>query len=104
MLAERGSGWPWGGGYICGVSIAYYADGETRPHYFPLRHPDSENFDPERVFQWLRDHIDSSVRFVTQNGLYDWGWLRTEAGIKMPPGERVEEIGALATRRPRVCL
>jgi DNA polymerase I-like protein with 3'-5' exonuclease and polymerase domains len=37
------------------------------------------------------------VRFVTQNGLYDWGWLRTEAGIKMPPSERLEEIGALAT-------
>src|SRR5262249_28625119 len=39
----------------------------------------------------------SDVRFVTQNGLYDWGWLRAEAGIKMPPSERLEEIGALAT-------
>src|SRR5262249_11415250 len=46
---------------------------------------------------WLRDLIASDVRFVTQNGLYDWGWLRTEAGIKMPPSERLEEIGALAT-------
>ena len=43
------------------------------------------------------DHVDSGVRFITQNGLYDWGWLRTEAGIKMPPSERLEEIGALAT-------
>ena len=37
------------------------------------------------------------MRIVTQNGLYDWGWLRTEAGIKMPPSDRLEEIGALAT-------
>jgi DNA polymerase I-like protein with 3'-5' exonuclease and polymerase domains len=37
------------------------------------------------------------VRIVTQNGLYDWGWLRTDAGIRMPPSERLEEIGALAT-------
>ena len=37
------------------------------------------------------------MRIVTQNGLYDWGWLRAEAGILMPPSERLEEIGALAT-------
>src|SRR5262249_9650784 len=42
-------------------------------------------------------HVASDVRFVTQNGLYDFGWLRKEAGIKMPPGDRLEEIGALAT-------
>jgi DNA polymerase-1 len=37
------------------------------------------------------------VRFVTQNGLYDWGWLYADAGIRMPPSNRLEEIGALAT-------
>ena len=37
------------------------------------------------------------MRIVTQNGLYDWGWLRADAGITMPPSERLEEIGALAT-------
>jgi DNA polymerase I-like protein with 3'-5' exonuclease and polymerase domains len=97
LLAERGSGWPWGGGYICGLSIAYHADGAIRAHYFPLRHPDTDNFDASRVFDWLKDLVASNVAIVTQNGLYDWGWLRTEAGIKMPPSERLEEIGALAT-------
>ena len=62
-----------------------------------MRHPDSNNFDPAQVFQWLRDLITSDVRIVTQNGLYDWGWLRAEADIRMPPTERLEEIGALAT-------
>src|SRR5215831_17604523 len=97
LVAGRGSGWAWGDGHICGISVAYRVEGNIVAHYFPLTHPDSENFDREQVFQWLRDHIDSGVRFVTQNGLYDWGWLRTEAGIKMPPSVRLEEIGALAT-------
>src|SRR5262249_33435842 len=64
---------------------------------FPLRHPDSQNFDPGQVFQWLRDLVASDVRIVTHNGLYDWGWLRTEAGIAMPRSDRLGEIGALAT-------
>ena len=35
--------------------------------------------------------------FVTQNGLYDWGWLRTDLGVTMPPSDQLEEILALAT-------
>jgi DNA polymerase I-like protein with 3'-5' exonuclease and polymerase domains len=97
LRADMGSGWPFAAGHICGVSIAYRAGGEIRAHYFPLRHPDSVNFDPAPVYQWLRDLIASRVRIVTQNGGYDFGWLRTEAGIKMPPGTQLEEIGALAT-------
>ena len=73
------------------------AEGDIRAHYFPLRHPDSENFDPAQVYGWLKDHVASDVRFVTQNGIYDLGWLRSEAGIVVPPAERLEEIGALAT-------
>jgi hypothetical protein len=49
------------------------------------------------VYRWLHDLIESDAHIVTQNGIYDYGWLRTEAGILMPPGERIEEIGALAT-------
>ena len=66
-------------------------------HYFPLRHPDTDNFDPAQVYGWLKDLIASDVRIVTQNGLYDWGWLRADGGIVMPPSDRLEEIGALAT-------
>jgi DNA polymerase I-like protein with 3'-5' exonuclease and polymerase domains len=95
--AGRGSSWPWRGGHLCGISIAYHAEGDIHGVYVTIRHPDSENFDPEQVYAWLRDHIAAGVRFVTQNGLYDWGWLRAEAGIRMPPPEQLEEIGALAT-------
>jgi DNA polymerase I-like protein with 3'-5' exonuclease and polymerase domains len=97
IRADRGSAWPWHGGHVCGISIAYHAEGKICAHYFPIRHPDTQNFNPEQVYRWLRDHIDSGVRFVTQNGLYDWGWLCAEAGIKMPPSARLEEIGAMAT-------
>jgi DNA polymerase I-like protein with 3'-5' exonuclease and polymerase domains len=97
LAADMGSGWPFGAGYVCGVSVAYRGAGEIRAHYFPLRHPNSDNLDPVKVFQWLCDLIASDVRIVTQNALYDWGWLRTDANITMPPAERLEEIGALAT-------
>ena len=97
LRTDRGSSWPWRGGYVCGISVAYHADGSIRSYYFPLRHPDTDNLDPAQIFGWLRGLIASDVRIVTQNGLYDWGWLRTEADIKMPPSDRLEEIGAMAT-------
>jgi DNA polymerase I-like protein with 3'-5' exonuclease and polymerase domains len=94
---ERGPGWPWGGGYICGISLAWRADGNIRAIYIPLRHPDSLNFNCDQVTRWLHDLLASDVHIVTKNGLYDWGWLRTTLGIKMPAAERLEEIDALAT-------
>ena len=83
LQADRGSGWPWHGGYICGVSIAYRTDNGIRPHYFPIRHPDSKNFDPAQLFAWLKDLAASDVRIITKNGLYDWGWLYADAGLEM---------------------
>jgi DNA polymerase I-like protein with 3'-5' exonuclease and polymerase domains/RecA-family ATPase len=97
LLTDHGPGWPWHDGYIAGVSVAYRAEGTLHAHYFPIRHPDSQNFDPAQVFQWVRDHIAAGVRSVTQNGLYDWGWLYADAGISMPPSEQLEETQALAT-------
>ncbi len=97
LRADRGSAWPWRGGYICGISVAWRDDSGIRGNYFPLRHPDSQNFDRENVARWLKDHIAAGVKFTTQNGLYDWGWLRADLGIAMPPSDQLEEIGALAT-------
>src|SRR6516165_2014216 len=95
LRADKGSGWSTCEGHICGVSVAWREGANIRANYFPLRHPDSNNLDAARVFAWLRDLIASDVRIVTQNGLYDFGWLRVEANIRMP--ERLEEISALAT-------
>jgi DNA polymerase I-like protein with 3'-5' exonuclease and polymerase domains len=97
LRADRGSAWPWRGGYICGISVAWRDDSGIRGSYFPLRHPDSKNFECENVARWLKDLLASGVRIVTQNGLYDWGWLWADLGIAMPPSKQLEEIGALAT-------
>jgi DNA polymerase-1 len=97
LSAGMGPGWPVRQGYICGLSAAWREQAGIEKRYFPIRHPDSQCFDPEQVYRWVRDHIAAGVRFVTQNGLYDWGFMRTEAGIRMPEGGQIDEIGALAT-------
>ena len=79
LQADRGSGWPWRGGYVCGISVAWREGGEMRAIYIPMRHPDSDNFDPAEVYRWLEDLIAAGMRFITMNGRYDWGWLRTTA-------------------------
>jgi hypothetical protein len=97
LQADKGPGWATGESNIVGISAAHRINGEIRGYYVPIAHPDSDNFDREQAFQWLRDMVAAEVRFVTQNGLYDWGGLHAEAGIKMPPGDRLEEVGAAAT-------
>ena len=97
LRADRGSAWPWRGGHVAGISVAWRADGEMHPIYIPLRHPDTDNFDPDQVYRWLKDLVASDVRIVTHNGIYDFGWLRAEGGVVMPPSDRLEETGALAT-------
>jgi DNA polymerase I-like protein with 3'-5' exonuclease and polymerase domains len=93
---NRGSAWPWGDGYVCGVSVAWRTGDSISARYFPLRHPETANFDSAQVFTWLRDLVAADVRFITHNGLYDWGWLST-GGVAMPPSDRLEEIVAQAT-------
>jgi len=97
LRADHGPGWPWHGGYVCGISVAYRANNVIRSHYFSIRHPDSQNFDRDQIARWLKDHVAANLRFITKNGLYDWGSLWADLGIEMPPAERLEEIDALAT-------
>jgi DNA polymerase I-like protein with 3'-5' exonuclease and polymerase domains len=97
IAADLGSSWPWGAGYVCGISVAYRINGAVHSHYIPIRHPDSPNFDCEQVRCWLRDLFASNTHIVTQNGLFDYGWLSTDLNVAMPPAERLEEIGAAAS-------
>jgi DNA polymerase I-like protein with 3'-5' exonuclease and polymerase domains len=97
LRAGRGAGWAWHGGWVCGISLAWREANEIRKLYIPLRHPNSINFDPVQVYRWLANLITAGVRFVTLNGGFDWGWLRTDGGVLMPPSTQLEEIGALAT-------
>jgi DNA polymerase I-like protein with 3'-5' exonuclease and polymerase domains len=96
LREEKGTGWPFRQGYICGASIAYRAEDGIQTGYISLRHPDSPNIDPEQFYQWVKDHFASDTRFLFHNLAYDCGWLRTEGGIRMPPSERLEDTLALA--------
>jgi Mesyanzhinovviridae DNA polymerase len=96
LRAGRGSSWPWHGGWICAISVAWREGGKMRAIYIPIRHPDSVNFDPATVARWLKDHIAAGVCFVTFNGPFDWGWLGADLGVAMPPSSQLEEVGVLA--------
>jgi DNA polymerase I-like protein with 3'-5' exonuclease and polymerase domains len=93
----RGSGWAVGDGYICGISIAYYAGNELRSHYIPIRHPNSDNFDREQVAAWVRHLFASVPRLAFHNLVYDTGWLSSEFNIAMPLTDRLDDTSAMAT-------
>jgi Mesyanzhinovviridae DNA polymerase len=97
LQAGRGSSWPWRDGHVCGLSVAWREGSNIRALYIPLLHPDSSNFARAQVSCWLKDLIAAGVRIITLNGLYDFGWLRADLGVAMPPSEQLEEVGALAT-------
>lgn len=97
LQADRGSGSAWNGGYVCGISLAWQQGGEMRAAYLPMRHPDSDNFEPTEVYTWLGRLVAAGVRFIALNGPFDWGWITADGGIDMPAGECIEEVGALAT-------
>ena len=35
LRADRGSAWPWRGGYVCGISVAWREGGEHSRQLFP---------------------------------------------------------------------
>ena len=97
LLADRGSGWPWGDGYICGITLPIAPTARSAPTISRCATPTATTSIVSRSSVGCKTTSLPACAIVTQNGLYDWGWLRTEAGIKMPPSDRLEEIGALAT-------
>ena len=98
LQQDKGPGWPMRAGHLVGLSIAWRNDSGLCSTYLPIAHPASDNLDRAQVFAWVRDLLaPGGPRIVTQNGLYDFGWLRTEAGIAAPADGRWEEIGAAAT-------
>lgn len=61
-------------GFVCGVGIAV----DRWRGYFPLRHPESANCDPEVLARFLNDTFQSADRnYVFAHAAYDLGWLRT---------------------------
>ena len=79
-------------------ALAWREEGDIRAIYVPLRHPDTDNFDPAQVYRWLEDLIASGVALrhherCLRLGLAARRWRRRECR----PSDHLEEVGALAT-------
>jgi hypothetical protein len=87
LAADRGSAWPWNGGYVCGASIAYREGNTIRPLYFPLRHPDTDNFDREQFFRSSRNPRWSFPRQQRTMQMQDITIWVTRDGQRIPVRE-----------------
>lgn len=64
-------------GHIAGFSVS----NGLKSLYFPLRHPDSDNFDIESAYRWIRAHLTRpNGETVFHNASYDLGWIFREMG------------------------
>lgn len=76
LSAGQGSSWPWGGGFVVGIALAWRAGDRIETAYLPLRHVGASNLDPSLVLRWLAEEFrDESKTWVVMNASYDFGWL-----------------------------
>lgn len=81
--ADLGSGWPWRGGYVVGVTLGTLDD--DAQWYLPLRHEGGGNLPLESTLGYLRHALGRQRRwgYLFHGGLYDHGWGSTE-GLTFP--------------------
>lgn len=90
-LTQRGPSWPWKGGYVVGISLAW--DGFCG--YFPIRHKGGGNLDPSKVRAYLKAiWARRGIRWAMANGGYDLGWLYADFGL--PPPVDIVDVQVLA--------
>lgn len=80
-LTSAGPGWARGRGHIVGVSLAAIDRlGNRGSWYFPVRHEvePEHNLDPQQVFDWLKEVLETPIPKIGANLLYDVGWLTEE--------------------------
>lgn len=95
LAASRGAGWATRAGYVAGVAVGW-AGGAV---YLPLRHPETECYDPGAVARWVAGMQAAGVEFVYQGGGYDLGWsgVGLEAGgLGLSYPERMNDTHAAA--------
>ena len=74
-LQNYGSGWARGTGYLLGISIAARWGTEIWSNYYPLNHPDTENYDTNEIIEYIKKQLTSCKKKVFANAEYDLGWL-----------------------------
>lgn len=75
-LKAAGSGWARGTGYLLGVSITAVWGNEIWSNYFPVQHPDTQNYPTEKVIQYIKECLyKCKGPRIFANAEYDIGWL-----------------------------
>ncbi len=95
IAAARGAGWATGAGYVAGVAVGW-AGGSV---YVPLRHPETDCFDPATVARWLSDMDRAGVEVIFQGGSYDIGWSGVPiaaGGLGLGPPPKMQDTHAAA--------
>ena len=89
---NKGSGWPWKGGFVTGYSIC----ADNWQGYIPIAHATGGNCDPVRARAWLNDVLsDEKQGKVGANILYDYGWSDADGVHIKGPLHDVQYAAAL---------
>ena len=75
-----GPGWVYNMGHIAGVAITT----SKGSWYYPIRHPETSNWDEAPVRQFLKELFLSDVEVVMHRAIYDLGWLCTAWELPFP--------------------
>ena len=78
-IRDKGPGWARKDGEIIGIAVA---TGDYQG-YFPIRHANGHNLDPNMTLKWFKDQMNTPhIDKIMHNATYDAGWLRAE-GIEI---------------------
>lgn len=74
-IKTLGPGWARNDGYIVGIAVAA---GDYQG-YFPIRHENGHNLDPDITMRWLKKQMATpDIQKIMHNATYDAGWLYSE--------------------------
>ena len=74
-LQAAGAGWARKSGHLCGVSIAAKFGDEIWSNYYPINHPNTNNWPKDKVIDYITDCFKKAKVRVFANAEYDMGWL-----------------------------
>ena len=77
-LISLGSGWARGDGEVIGIAVS----AGSQSWYFPIRHYNGSNLDPDLTVAWVKDLCSVDRDYIMHYALYDAGWLWRE-GIEV---------------------
>lgn len=74
-LQAAGAGWARKSGHLCGVSIAAKFGDEIWSNYYPVNHPQTDNWPIEKVIDYITRCFKQCKKRIFANAEYDMGWL-----------------------------